>query len=105
MQRCKRWSRLINLTEKDKPPHRAKVLGFAQYMKAGNGPTAQKLSDARTPSGRQAGYLAEIRLLGTHLYEFCCAKRKSEPRTARGRSRCQVADDNSPVVPIRHEGD
>jgi len=102
MQRVQTLVALINLTEKDKAFRtEQKFSGFASYMKAGNGPTAQNLAMLELHQDGKQDILAEIRLLGhASLTRSCLRKRKIRahelPRPKPG----QVADDN-PVVPIR----
>src|SRR5262249_32257012 len=82
-------------TDKDKVFQTAsKYAGYAQYMKAGNGPTAQNLALMEMKVAGKTDVAEKFICTGTFLYQFLPAQKEIRryelPRPKPG----QVADDN-----------
>lgn len=95
MQRVQTLAALLNRTEKDKTFETVnKFSGFAQYMKAGNGPTAMNLAMLEMrPEGRQE-ISDKFICTGTYLYHFLAAQKEVRAYELPKPKPGQVADDN-----------
>ncbi len=95
MQRVQSLAALLNLTERDKTFRtEQKFSGFAQYLKAGNGPGSLNMAmlELRQP-GRQEIARKYI-CSGTFLYEFLPAQKEIRAHQLPPPKPGQVADDN-----------
>lgn len=95
MLRVQTLAAVLNLTEKDKTFDTVqKFSGFAQYMKAGNGPTALNLAALELRPEGKADISHKFVCTGTFLYQYLPAQKEIRayelPKPRPG----QVAEDN-----------
>jgi TIGR03009 family protein len=95
MQKIQTLAAQLNRIEKDTTFNTTqKFVGYAQYMKAGNGPTAVNLASLEMRQEKSSEIAEKFLCTGTFLYQFSPAKREIRAFDLPPPKQGAVADDN-----------